>query len=265
MENLLPLEYCKLDRAARLLGCEIEDLIHWGAIGAIELSVYLVKPIKCWLRHVPDDDSCDPLIVDTVMINNGIANYIGINSNDEINCFCGGIWNLSRKAIECLECSVDGVFAISADVLSASDSRGQFIVRVMFDDDLIIKPSFLLITKNNIKTVQKYLNKEEIPNIYNNPELAKKAKDQEQPQGQSNRPHHRSESTAINREQVLAAAVNVREKYPNECPNFSKWAQAVVNHSRLYWPDLEEPPLTMEKIERIIASAMNDGKPDKKK
>ncbi|MBZ9612568.1 hypothetical protein [Rheinheimera maricola] len=34
---LLPLEYCKLDRAARMLSCEVEDILHWGAIGAIRL------------------------------------------------------------------------------------------------------------------------------------------------------------------------------------------------------------------------------------
>lgn len=33
------LEYCKLDRASRLLGCEVEDLIHWFEVGAIDLCV----------------------------------------------------------------------------------------------------------------------------------------------------------------------------------------------------------------------------------
>ena len=39
MSKLLPLEYCTLDRAARLLGCEVQDLIHWGSIGAIRLCL----------------------------------------------------------------------------------------------------------------------------------------------------------------------------------------------------------------------------------
>ena len=34
---LIPLEYCKLDRAARMLSCEVEDILHWGAIGAVKL------------------------------------------------------------------------------------------------------------------------------------------------------------------------------------------------------------------------------------
>lgn len=37
--KLLPLEYCSLDRAARLLGCEVQDLLHWGSIGAIKLCL----------------------------------------------------------------------------------------------------------------------------------------------------------------------------------------------------------------------------------
>lgn len=32
---LLPLEYCRIDRAARMLECEVEDIIHWGATAAI--------------------------------------------------------------------------------------------------------------------------------------------------------------------------------------------------------------------------------------
>ncbi|MPX97520.1 hypothetical protein EHW61_12765 [Salinivibrio sp. VYel6] len=34
---LLPLEYCTVERAARLLGCEVEDIYHWVTIGAIKL------------------------------------------------------------------------------------------------------------------------------------------------------------------------------------------------------------------------------------
>jgi len=34
---LLPLEYCTIDRAATLLGCEMEDILHWCATGAVNL------------------------------------------------------------------------------------------------------------------------------------------------------------------------------------------------------------------------------------
>lgn len=38
---LLPLEYCRITRAAQLLNCEVNDILHWGAVGAIRLSVML--------------------------------------------------------------------------------------------------------------------------------------------------------------------------------------------------------------------------------
>ncbi|WBA08989.1 hypothetical protein [Salinivibrio kushneri] len=43
---LLPLEYCSVARAARLLGCEEEDIYHWHEVGAVKLCVEL------------DDETC---------------------------------------------------------------------------------------------------------------------------------------------------------------------------------------------------------------
>lgn len=37
---LLPLEYCRIDRAARLLGCEEVDILHWGATAKISLRIH---------------------------------------------------------------------------------------------------------------------------------------------------------------------------------------------------------------------------------
>lgn len=38
----LPLpEYCTVERASRLLGCEVEDLLHWGTEGLITLMINL--------------------------------------------------------------------------------------------------------------------------------------------------------------------------------------------------------------------------------
>lgn len=34
---LLPLEYCSIERAARMLECETEDILHWFEVGAINL------------------------------------------------------------------------------------------------------------------------------------------------------------------------------------------------------------------------------------
>lgn len=41
--NIPPLEYCSISRAQKLLDCEIEDLLHWHDIGAINLCVKLTS------------------------------------------------------------------------------------------------------------------------------------------------------------------------------------------------------------------------------
>lgn len=40
---LLPLEYCRIDRAARLLECEVLDLLHWGVTNRIALNLRLER------------------------------------------------------------------------------------------------------------------------------------------------------------------------------------------------------------------------------
>lgn len=37
--NIPAFEYCKLDRAAELLGCKVGDLLHWAETGAVELCL----------------------------------------------------------------------------------------------------------------------------------------------------------------------------------------------------------------------------------
>ncbi|EPY5262425.1 hypothetical protein [Klebsiella variicola] len=39
--NLPPMEYCSLARAQKLLNCELEDILHWHDIGAINLCLKL--------------------------------------------------------------------------------------------------------------------------------------------------------------------------------------------------------------------------------
>lgn len=48
---LLPLEYCRIDRAARMLECGVEDIVHWGAVGAVKLCVQ-VDLMPCCLEAV---------------------------------------------------------------------------------------------------------------------------------------------------------------------------------------------------------------------
>jgi hypothetical protein len=56
MPPLLPLEYCTVDRAARLLNCEVEDIYHWLEIGAIDLYLNYDGAAKLSMEQVEMDD-----------------------------------------------------------------------------------------------------------------------------------------------------------------------------------------------------------------
>ncbi|OEE70916.1 hypothetical protein A1OO_22110 [Enterovibrio norvegicus FF-33] len=61
---LLPLEYCTVERAARLLGCEVEDIHHWHDIGAIKLCANFQKrvlgKVKISMRNILDKEDSLP-------------------------------------------------------------------------------------------------------------------------------------------------------------------------------------------------------------
>lgn len=43
LNNIPPLEHCSIFRAQKLLNCEVEDLLHWHDIGAINLCIKLAN------------------------------------------------------------------------------------------------------------------------------------------------------------------------------------------------------------------------------
>lgn len=55
---LLPVRYCSLDRAARMLECETEDLLHWAEIKAIDL----------WLKL--DEENCGVIFFEEDLFQN---------------------------------------------------------------------------------------------------------------------------------------------------------------------------------------------------
>lgn len=79
---LLPVEYCKLDRAARMLDCEVEDLLHWGATSGVKLLFW-----------------ADNLRSETVLNYRDITNILSTCTESEIDSFFTQefIWKPSEK------------------------------------------------------------------------------------------------------------------------------------------------------------------------
>lgn len=298
MEKLLPLEYCKLDRAAKLLGCEVEDILHWGIIGAINLCVKDPGIARLIAGPVSDDhpDSVTFKIDSDRELSPQLSNYsrcftdapllddqtgVLLTEICKYDVYLYGLWAVNYPRYDYLKYGINRKIILIP--CFQSDESYEIYAQLKSNEELADHPDaawlglddddFFDFTINDLWIVRPDLEKIYnaihgdgiLPNMLNNTEVARKIrKIDAQIQRDTQKPHHRSESTAIKREQVLAAAMHVRNKHLDECATYSKWAQAVFNHSHLYWPDLEEPPLSFERIERIIASAMNHGKPDKK-
>lgn len=73
---LPPLLYCRIERAAKILECEIEDIIHWAAIGSIGLAIHFDNMRGIINVH---GEELKGLLFSNV--GRGLANYRGENEN----------------------------------------------------------------------------------------------------------------------------------------------------------------------------------------
>lgn len=55
-----PMEYFKLDRAASILQCDTDDLLHYGVIGAIPLCI-MMRGFSSTLAFIGGKDIKDPI------------------------------------------------------------------------------------------------------------------------------------------------------------------------------------------------------------
>lgn len=136
---LLPLEYCTVKRAAKLLDCEPEDLMHWAEIAAIKL----------WLK--PDNENCGVLfllehdfkrlqklaleqndqdIFDTVLITIGASTF-SLETEDLVDQVFLDDEPLTLEVIQ-----VEGLWAVEfSDVTQHSNkAEGYFTPQVLYSD-----------------------------------------------------------------------------------------------------------------------------------
>ena len=80
---------------------------------------------------------------------------------------------------------------------------------------------------------------------------------------QNQQPDRRGEHHGKNREQVLGAALSVLSNFPEQCRNnqgkveATKVRQLIDDKAPLFWEEDNEPPLSIEVIERLIREWIN--------
>nr|WP_321269047.1 hypothetical protein [uncultured Tolumonas sp.] len=180
--------YCKLNRASRLLESDIEDLLHWGAIGAIDLCCCLDGFVVDFITFV--DKSSEDFIAwvpDCKFINLTPFANISLSSWDIKPPFDGtlnGYWSLTYDSLRKIEnhgkISINDVwvYSMSTDGIYAQSK----LERKLRDEDLFITLDDLWITYPNLEKIHNVLTKGTmLSHIYNDVNLAQKIQNHTQP------------------------------------------------------------------------------------
>lgn len=142
---LLPLEYCTVERAARLLGCEVEDIHHWHEIGAIQLCVNLGD---VW--QAPDSQA-DGVVSEyikkaklhgeTIEVSSLIQNVFASSRNDSTQCVVAHFEGRYLFDLDSDFFSKGLTFPPKMSSLNVIGKWGRFIMRqnTIVDRDLLIK------------------------------------------------------------------------------------------------------------------------------
>lgn len=247
--NKIQLNYYKIDRASKIIDCEIDDIIHLWLSGAIKLYADL-KGVHCSLiNHQQSDFEKNERLLQNILGGDPYKlrdlseslRWFSYESEDVIKrqienveticryVFCGkayGLWEISPTIVT--RFIHDGVFLTSMDDINVENSTNEacFVLGELFEhkgykvfdylsfeEQINIDKNELVITHADVDTLMS-VEWSKIPSFIN------KLKDDDgrlsHPSGFENNikdtPHHTTERHAKNREQILMAAMRFKEE-----------------------------------------------------
>lgn len=276
MKTIPSLDYYRVDRAAKLIGCEVGDIIHWGAVDKIKLCVMLdmansiffssmdTKKINNDLRDLPNHTEEFKELTRNSLVYNDDSIHIEdfefffeddlFNSDSEDGCpfniaygHASGLWELEQRALIKMEMSNvydDGLIVLPSGDMNLEgffccllpDSQG---CKITLNDLWITREYVERILSNDIATkiIHKPLEVVGIKSV----KLSKVV----------------SERHAKKREVVLVAAIFCKEKYPDECSeSIRAWANCIEKRATELLYKNGESPLSLDRIERILGKAI---------
>lgn len=186
---LLPLEYCTVSRAAKMLDCEVDDFYHWAEIGAITLNVMLpdlIEGIVLIDKNETELAGALSAAFDGVFFGYSYISFRGQIAPLEYDpntlslnmSFIGGLWEIEAGELE--GCLVAGKDNFSTRYLfSATDLRKDKFY-VSLDDEIIIQLDRLIITRKQIEKLYAAITTgEPLPNRFNSTEIANEFRERE--------------------------------------------------------------------------------------
>ncbi|MBW9400097.1 hypothetical protein FHC51_09760 [Leclercia sp. EC_58] len=267
MNNLPHLDYYRIDRAAKKLGCEVEDLIHWGANNKINLCIMLdmayshfyssmdVHSLNRKFEDLQKNEDGFKEISKHSLIYNGVTpdeyNYPFFNDDrgefSVANGDASGLWALNCVDLKKIE--LNGYYDKGLMVFPDGNANLEGFFGCILPDSAGVK-----ITEADLWITWEEMERVISDNFYS----SSQRNPLEVKGGKSLKISNIvSERHAKRREVVLIAAIFCKEKYPQECEvSIRAWANCIEKYATdiLYGNGGE--PLSLDRIERILGKAI---------
>ncbi|EQB2460896.1 hypothetical protein ACYHIT_002968 [Klebsiella variicola] len=266
-------EYYPVKRTAELLDCEVGDLFHWASIGAIKLYLSFenstglvrffgdgVKNEDRDLERFTEEEYDSSLRLKAQFFNRQFSNdmFSRVYSTYRGNRFDGEYIN-SRS----YQCEFSGLWALPYSAFGVSEPyyfrpgfsdfwcsvNNNMFVSFETDEVLNFKVEDFFIVKSDFLAIKKCSVDGELPS-YINGGVKKPILDDG---ASATRPAVKNYH-AEHREEVLMAALYLKKSNPEECTNFTKWAEAINNHAHKFWSN-GEPPLSVKTMAELLGKA----------
>ncbi|MCS4272081.1 MULTISPECIES: hypothetical protein [Raoultella] len=264
-------EYYRIHRAAELLKCEVEDLLHWASVGAIKLYTTFEsgsgvvrffgdgidkkdRDLKYFTEaHFESSLSLKSEFLKTPVISDGFSYVFGTGDNQCLESIPGNHYSCGFSGLWALPYSAYGIGVLYAlqprmyDLWTSVNSK--MFISFDMDSPLDFDVNSLFMVKSDFVLIKESKDGNELPSYIN---------------GGVRKPHLDNGTSATrpgvknyhaeNREEVLKAALYLKKYNPEECTNFTNWAEAINNHAHKFWSD-GETPLSVKSMTDLLSKA----------
>ncbi|EKO3405064.1 hypothetical protein N6C02_003341 [Vibrio fluvialis] len=246
---LLPLEYCSIERASRMLRVEVEDIYHWCEIGAINLAVKLddciCEALIHWKSNLNQHDK--NLVAEIDKIDEGVnfsssmGFVIGIGPYNiehlqelsglsicdmlaqgislSYQAIADGFWFFNERKFA----GESSLYPIDEMIVEPGEQEftGATVRLISVDSDHIENKTHYILRRDIEKLYRAIYSDEALPNRYNSEDIRQQLKEQEVQEGKQRKPRtERAQSDMI--KALLACLPDLNEELesnPSLAPN----------------------------------------------
>jgi hypothetical protein len=279
-------EYFRINKAAEILGCTTEDLLHMGVIGKAEILAPVVSVgIFEWPRGMnglPFDEIDTPVQREFDATDRVILSKKDLAKIEAIGWTIPSFFFSPSKAREVVKYAqtwmgldiVEDSRVISTTKDEFGNITGETIVlhQKPWEPDsesLPFREMGFYTPWYAVKQLKKNADRTTIAHLFishKELERIKENKPQDnatvQHEPQEHKPAHGNvEWNAKRRESVLQAAIYCKIHYPEECSNNRLWAEKIETSAMRFWPEGGgELPLSTDMIERLLGQSQDEEK-----